>query len=66
MFKISALIWIMLGTVLAGAAVLVVVAVPSLTAEAARFIPIGALAAFIVAMPLSYIVARQITGPRAS
>ncbi|QWG25608.1 hypothetical protein KMZ93_12390 [Bradyrhizobium sediminis] len=60
MFKISLIVWIMLGTALAGSAVIAVLAVPSLAAEAMKNIPFAVLAGFAVAMPLSYLVARRI------
>ena len=60
MFKISILIWMMLGTALAGSAVIAVLAVPSLAAEAMKNIPFAVLIGFAVAMPLSYVVARKI------
>lgn len=60
MFKISLLVWIMLGTALAGSAVVAVLAVPSLAAEAMKNIPFAVLAGFVAAVPLSYLVARKI------
>lgn len=60
MFKISLIVWIMLGTALAGSAVIAVLAVPSLAAEAMKNIPFAVLIGFAVAMPLSYLVARKI------
>ncbi|MGO8911782.1 MAG: hypothetical protein ACLQDM_21000 [Bradyrhizobium sp.] len=60
MFKISILVWIMLGTALAGTAVIAVLAVPSLADQAMTNIPRAVLTGFIVAMPLSYLVARKI------
>ena len=60
MFKISLLVWIMLGTALAGSAVVSVLAVPSLAAEAMRNIPFAVLLGFAAAMPLSYLVAKRI------
>lgn len=60
MFKISLLVWIILGTALAGSAVIAVLAVPSFATEAMKNIPFAVLAGFAVAMPLSYLVARKI------
>ncbi len=64
MLKVSLLVWIMLGTVLAGISLLTVLMVPSLTADAMKNIPYAALVGFVLAMPLSYLVARQIGGTR--
>ena len=60
MFKISLLVWIILGTALAGSAVISVLAVPSLAAEAMKNIPVAVLIGFAAAMPRSYLVARKI------
>ena len=65
MFKISLLVWIVLGTALAGSAVVMVLAVPNLAAEAMKNIPFAVMAGFAVAMPLSYLVARGIGGSTA-
>jgi hypothetical protein len=62
MFKISIIVWIMLGTALAGTAVIAVLAVPGLADQAMKNIPLAVLAGFAVAMPLSYLVARKIGG----
>ncbi len=60
MFKIAAIVWIMLAVTLAGIALLIVVTVPSLNDQAATLIPIACGAAAVLAMPLSYLVARRI------
>jgi len=60
MLKVSVIVWIMLGTVLAGICLVAVLMVPSLAAHGMKSIPYAAFAGFIVAMPLSYLVARQI------
>ena len=62
MFKISIIVWIMLGTALAGTAVIAVLAVPGLADQAMKNIPLAVLTGFAVAMPLSYLVARKIGG----
>jgi hypothetical protein len=66
MFKIAALVWIMLATTLAGIGLLVVVTVPSLAAEAQFLIPAVCGSAIVVAMPLSYLVARRISVARSA
>lgn len=60
MFKISLLVWIVLGTALAGSAVIAVLAVPGLAIQAMKNIPYAVLIGFAVAMPLSYLIARKI------
>lgn len=59
MFKIAILIWVMLGTALAGAAVTAVLA-SGLAANPMKAIPLAALAGFVVAIPFSYVVAAKI------
>lgn len=60
MLKIAVLVWIMLGTTLAGACLMAVLLVPSLADQAMKNIPFAVLAGFVVAMPLSYLVAKRI------
>ena len=62
MFRIALVVWIMLGTALAGTAMLAVLIVPDLAAQAIKNIPLAVLAGFAAAMPLSYLVARKIGG----
>lgn len=56
----------MLATTLAGIALLVVVTVPEFAADAQFLIPVACGAAAVVAMPLSYMIARNIAKPRAA
>lgn len=60
MFKIAILIWIVLGTSLAGAFVLVALTVPDLAAKAMQNVPYAAAAGFALAVPLAYAIARRI------
>jgi hypothetical protein len=60
MIKISFLVWMILGTALAGTAVIAVLAVPTLAIEAMKNIPLAVFIGFVAAMPLSYLVARKI------
>ena len=60
MLKIAIIIWVMLGTVLAGTAVMTVLSVPGLAENPMKVIPLAALLGFLLAMPLSYIVANKI------
>jgi hypothetical protein len=60
MFKVAILVWMMLGTVLAGSAVTAFLTIQGLGASPMKIIPLVALAGFIVAMPLSYAVAMRI------
>lgn len=61
MFKLALVIWLMLGTVLAGIAVLVVVSEPSLFNQGMKMIPLAGIVGFIVALPLSYMVSKRIS-----
>ena len=65
MFRITLVVWIMLGTALAGTALFAVLIVPDLSAQAMRNIPLAVLTGFAAAMPLSYLVARKIGGSTA-
>lgn len=58
MLKIAVLIWVMLGTVLAGTAVTTVLTIG--LANPMQAIPFAALAGFVVAMPLAYLVATRL------
>ncbi len=62
MFKIAAVVWIMLAVTLAGIALLVIVTVPALNGQAQFLIPVVCGAAMVVAIPLSYLIARRISG----
>lgn len=66
MFKIAALVWIMLATTFAGIVLLVIVTVPSLAEDAASLIPIACGTAFVVAIPFSYLVAWRIKAATAA
>jgi hypothetical protein len=59
MFKIAILVWVMLGTAVAGTAVTAVLA-SGLASNPMKAIPLAALAGFLVAIPLSYAVAAKI------
>lgn len=60
MIRVSLIIWTILGAALAGTAVIAVLAIPSLAAEAMKNIPLAVLAGFVLALPLSYLVALRI------
>lgn len=64
MFKVMALIWVILGTTLAGSLVLVVLAVPSLLDQAMRLIPLAGMAGYALGLPLSFLIARRLTASR--
>ena len=60
MFKIAHLVWMVLGTVFAGAAIVVVLAIPALASQEMRLLPLAALGGLIVAIPVSWLIARTI------
>lgn len=60
MFKLTALIHIVLMTVLMGVLVLVIVSVPDLYDAGMRLIPAAAAVGFLAAIPLSMWVAKRI------
>ena len=57
MLKIAAPVWGIVGTTLAGIAVMIVLGVPSLAAHDRQYIPYAALVGFIIAIPIAYVVA---------
>ncbi len=61
MLKLALVIWLMLGTTLAGIAVLVVVSDTSLFDQGMKMIPLAAVAGFIVAFPLSVMVSKRLS-----
>jgi hypothetical protein len=62
MFKVTLLVWVMLQTVIAGVTLMTVLLVPGLADQAMSNIPRAVLTGFVVAVPLSYLVARRIAG----
>lgn len=60
MLKLASMIFTMLGTTLAGIAVLVVLTVPSLAEQGMKMIPIAAAIGAAIGLPLSFIVAKRI------
>ena len=61
MFRLALLIWVVLGTTIAGVAVLVVVSDASLSMQGMKLIPVAAIAGFVVAIPLSFFVSKRLT-----
>jgi hypothetical protein len=66
MNRLAALLWVMGGTTLAGIFIVVVLMIPSMQAEAQKYILYAAIAGFVVAIPLSMMAAKAITEYRAS
>ena len=62
MLKIAALVWIMLGTTLAGVGVTIVLTVPGIAADVMKAIPVAAGIGFVVAVPAALVVAKKILG----
>jgi hypothetical protein len=54
------LVWIMLGTTLAGIALTLTLTVPALQPNAMKLLPIFSLAGFVIAIPASVVVAKKI------
>ena len=65
MIKIAIIVWMMLGTAFAGSAMVAVLSIEGLASQPMKFIPIAVLCGFVVAVPLSYLVARKIGRPAA-
>ena len=60
MLKIAVIVWMVAGTVLAGIAIMVVLAVPALAMHDMQYIPIAAVVGVLIAIPLAYFVAKKI------
>ena len=60
MIKIAVVVWIVLGTALAGSALLTVLSIDALASQGVTLIPMAVLVGFLVAMPLSYLIAQKI------
>lgn len=60
MMKVAILVWLVLGVTLAGAALTVVLAVPSLSSNAMKLLPIFSAVGFVLAIPASMYVAKKI------
>ncbi|KPF89650.1 hypothetical protein NML43_19935 [Rhodopseudomonas palustris] len=60
MLKVAMVLWIIGGATLTGMMVVAILAVPSLAEHAMEWIPRAVAAGFVLAMPVSYLVARQI------
>jgi hypothetical protein len=60
MLKVAVLIWVVLGTTLAGTLVLVVLMMPSLQSQAMKFVALAGIGGYIISLPLSWIVAGRL------
>ncbi len=60
MLRLAAIIYVMAGTVLMGLGVTAVLATPALDADSDKWITIAAVAGALVAIPISYVVAKAI------
>lgn len=64
MLRLAAMLWLIAGTALAGVAMTVIVTVPEFIEQGARLIPIFCGGAFVLAIPVAWLLARQIGMPR--
>ncbi len=60
MLRLAILLWILIGTTLAGTFILAVVAVPSLADQGMRLIPWAGAAGFLLGVPVAAYIARAI------
>jgi putative flippase GtrA len=63
MIKVAVVLWIIGGATLAGMMMVAVLVVPSLSEQAMHWIPIAVGCGFVIAMPISFLVARKIASP---
>ncbi|WP_298351004.1 hypothetical protein [Rhodoblastus sp.] len=66
MTRVAALLWVMGGTVLAGVFVMIVLMIPSLQAEAPKYILIAAIVGYVVGVLPAFMAAKAITQRSAS
>jgi hypothetical protein len=62
MKAVAALIWIVLGATLAGVGLTIVVATPQLAAQSMKYMPWATLAGFVLAIPISVVLASKLKG----
>ncbi|MFG1347155.1 hypothetical protein V5F59_19875 [Xanthobacter autotrophicus DSM 431] len=60
MLKVAIIVWLILSVTFAGAAILVVLSIPSLGGQDMRLIPIVAAIGALVAVPAAVLVAKRI------
>lgn len=60
MLKIAIIVWLILSVTFAGAAIMAVLAVPSLAGQDMHLIPIAAAIGAVVAIPAAFVVAKRI------
>ncbi len=60
MIKVAALIWVMLGSVIAGSAVIAVLMMDGLAGQQMKMIPFAGIAGYVVALPVSYLIAKRL------
>jgi len=63
-WQLTVLLWIIIGSTVAGLGVLVVVATPQLNANAMSLIPAAAIGGYLVALIPSWIIAVRLRAPR--
>jgi hypothetical protein len=61
MFKIAVLVWVILGVVVAGVAVIAILNIPGFAGKELQYIPIAAIVGYVIAIPFSIAVAKAIT-----
>lgn len=60
MMKLALVIWLLVGTVIAGAAVTAVLAIPQLLEQGMMLMPIAGVGGYLIGLPISYVIARYI------
>lgn len=60
MLKIAALVWMILGTAMAGIAIMIVLTVPSLNSSDMKLLPWAAVAGFVLAIPCALFISKRI------
>jgi hypothetical protein len=61
MIRVAAIVWMMLGIVFAGSAVMSVLLVPELADNAMRYIPMAGVGGFVAAIPFALLLGRRLS-----
>jgi hypothetical protein len=60
MKAVAIILWIIVGTTLAGVGLTIVLAMPQLAVHSMKYIPWASLAGFVLAMPISWVMAKKL------
>jgi flagellar biosynthesis protein FliQ len=62
MKAVAIILWIVVGAAFAGMGLTIVLALPQLADHSMKYIPWASLAGFVLAMPISWVMAKKLSG----